>query len=796
MTTVVNIDADPVTLTGHGAARRFCRILAGDEPLTFEGYFPKRDPRCKNPALRSRRSTGTLDEVLPELKSWEAEGRSIYVRVNRGGTTRESVTGIRSVSVEFDAPEDHHAHHQTVPDDWHQEPTMIVRRGGSVHAHWCVGDCPVERHDELQQRAQLLYGSDPGALGRQRVWRLPGFSHPLFPEENVELVVGELAELVGDDHRYAVEGFERGLPELPADDATEEPSVARGTPIDESALRAALSHIDPTFAEEQPTWVGIAKAIRWGQLPVEDAEYMDWEDLLDDWCSGRLWQERIGDSSFEVPTYHGREELLRRTGDRPRTTGATVTLGTILKLAQKGGYRGRTVSPAETFGGLPVMTEDRDATGECLGRWGSTAATHDGWSDGTIGDAPEGLFLRNPKTGALLQNFRNALIAVHHMSATPQLDDFTGRVLFRGCVPWDPERYGRVLDDDLLRVIRANVIQTFGLELSRENLSEAVLTEAAKHRFHAVREYLDGLEWDGEERVDSWLVRYLGAPDTPYVRAAGRKWLLGAVARALCPGCKFDTMMVLEERQGSGKSTVPRVLAGDEWFSDSLPADLHRADAAQALQGKWIVELPELDGLSRSQVTTVKAFLSRQVDRARFAYDRYTRDYRRGCVFIGSANDAAYLRDPTGARRFWPVPAPDVDLDGLRGARDQIWAEATVLYLVGEDPVLPRELWADAAREQEERHAEDPWADRLRDYLDGRGEPGPAEPVDRAHSSHLLERVLGLTTGAQTTNHATRLKAIMTSRLGWTYRRNLKVGGVNKAGYLRPGADDEEGADG
>lgn len=150
-------------------ARKFCRLIAGDGPLTFEGYFQKFDPRSTDRAQKSKRITGTFDEVFPELEDWEAEGRSVYVRVNEGGSKKAEITGIRVLSIEFDADEGHHAAHQEVPEKWHLDPSIIVQRGQSVHAHWRLTDCTVDEFEDLQRRTQRHYGSDPNSVGCQRI---------------------------------------------------------------------------------------------------------------------------------------------------------------------------------------------------------------------------------------------------------------------------------------------------------------------------------------------------------------------------------------------------------------------------------------------------------------------------------------------------------------------------------------------------------------------------------------------------------------------------------------------------
>jgi predicted P-loop ATPase len=211
----------------------------------------------------------------------------------------------------------------------------------------------------------------------------------------------------------------------------------------------------------------------------------------------------------------------------------------------------------------------------------------------------------------------------------------------------------------------------------------AVQLVAADCPYHPVRTYLDGLEWDGTPRLDTWLVAYLGAENNAYHRAVGPKALIQAVARAYSPGYKADHVLILEGPQGSGKSSVVAALAPDQgWYCDEI-ADLGSKDAAQDLCGKWIVELAELSAMKRSEVERTKAFVSRRVDHYRASYGRRSQDHPRQCVFLGTTNGDAYLGDETGNRRYWPSAVGAIKLDELRRDRDQLWAEAVAAYHAG-----------------------------------------------------------------------------------------------------------------
>jgi predicted P-loop ATPase len=237
-------------------------------------------------------------------------------------------------------------------------------------------------------------------------------------------------------------------------------------------------------------------------------------------------------------------------------------------------------------------------------------------------------------------------------------------------------------------------------------------------------------------------------------------------------------MLILEGMQGLQKSTAFNILAvKDEWFTDNLQGDLHNKDAVQNLQGAWIVEMPELDGMNRSEVSMLKAFLSRRIDKIRVPFDKLPKEFPRQSILAGTSNESAYLRDHTGGRRFWPVGVGAVDTNGLKEIRDLLWAEAFwCVDLCGERPELPREIWEAAAVEQEARRAIDPWEDVLRKRVAG---------LDRVHSSELLKG-LEIPTQSQSPIHFRRIKLIMTECLGWKYGQ-VWQNGLNAQGYSKLG---------
>ncbi len=292
----------------------------------------------------------------------------------------------------------------------------------------------------------------------------------------------------------------------------------------------------------------------------------------------------------------------------------------------------------------------------------------------------------------------------------------------------------------------------------------AVDVVARGHSFHPVRDYLDSLAWDGTPRLPTWLTAYLGVADSEYARMVGSWWLISAAARIYQPGCKVDTVPILEGPQGARKSTALRTLAGAQFFTDT-PIDIGHKDAYQAIQGCWFVELAELDSLMRAEASRAKAFFSSPVDRYRPTYGRRVVESPRQCVFVGTVNLSEYLSDPTGARRFHPIPCGAIDIDALERDRDQLWAEAVHEYREGR-PWYPIDAGTTAqlTEQQSERTREDAWAKQIRSYAKRNG-------LTQFTMSDVLANALGLEPKDWTQAAQTRVGILMVQQLRWAKRR-------------------------
>lgn len=266
-----------------------------------------------------------------------------------------------------------------------------------------------------------------------------------------------------------------------------------------------------------------------------------------------------------------------------------------------------------------------------------------------------------------------------------------------------------------------SIVEWFGAELDLDvktnYVYDAILKISKSNEYDPVIEYFDSLKYDGLELIDKWLINFAGAMDTRYTRTVSRKFLISAVARAYKPGCKVDTMLILQGDQGLGKSMLFRTLASDEWFTDHIDK-LGSKDARLQLQGPLIIELAELDAIARRDVSTINSFLTAQFDMFRLPYGRITEKFPRSCVFVGTTNPDQFLKDDTGGRRFWPVSVKRIDLKQLKVFRDQLWAEAVHAYKQGECWWLDDlEVENDAKIEQALYRQRDPWEIEVYNYL-------------------------------------------------------------------------------
>lgn len=342
--------------------------------------------------------------------------------------------------------------------------------------------------------------------------------------------------------------------------------------------------------------------------------------------------------------------------------------------------------------------------------------------------------------------------------------------------------------------LRYYLERVYGLS-GKDKIFDGLNVVAMSRKFHPVRDFLDSCDWDGQPRLETLLVDYLGAEDSPYTRAVTRKAFVAAVARIYRPGCKFDYMLTLRGRQGLGKSAIIAKLGG-EWFSDSFTT-MQGKDAYEQVQGVWLMEIGELAGMRKAEAETIKLYISKQVDRFRPAYGRRIQEFPRQCIFIGTTNETQFLRDTTGNRRFWVVdtpnaPARDMWSDLTPEVIQQIWAEAVAYFRKGEALFLPPELETAAREVQETYEEENPkvgivadylerllppdWEERdlysRRTWLEG-SEPGTVQR-DRVCSFEIWAEALGQSPDRLDRYATKEIRDIMSNLPQWRHQGNAK----------------------
>lgn len=337
----------------------------------------------------------------------------------------------------------------------------------------------------------------------------------------------------------------------------------------------------------------------------------------------------------------------------------------------------------------------------------------------------QGLLSRHPKTGKIEETIENVVIILENdtkLKALGRYNEFQDFPEKTGALPWwkwDP--FSKEWSDTDTKELMLYLEKFYDIRSERIIKCGRDLIHM-RRKFHPVRDYLNGLEWDGIERLDTLLIDYMGAEDTVYTRAVTRKTLTAAVKRIYEPGCKMDYVLTLAGRQGLKKTSFFRNLVPDpSWFSDSLDT-FQGKEAYEALQGSWILELAELSAAKRSDVERTKQFITKQDDKYRKAYAEKQGRYRRQCIFTATTNSADFLRDMTGNRRWWIVPCAGKGIkdaaEDLPEERDQLFAEAKYRYEQGETLYLPDEIEGMANEMQEEYTYRSVKYDQIAEFLE------------------------------------------------------------------------------
>jgi putative DNA primase/helicase len=395
-------------------------------------------------------------------------------------------------------------------------------------------------------------------------------------------------------------------------------------------------------------------------------------------------------------------------------------------------------------------------------------------------DWTEDLILK--ASGEIVANLANVILILQKSpdwKGVIGYDEFNAAVVIRKRPPWGHEAPDTRWSDQHESLTRVWFQKDCAINPSLGDVGRAVQAAARTNCFHPVRDYFNSLAWDGTPRLDHWPITYFHAVDTPYIRAVAPRYMISAVARVFDPGCQVDHMLVLEGPQGKLKSQALRTLAvNDGWFTDRL-SHVASKDAMLEIAGVMIIEIAEMDALTKASASAIKSFLTRRKDRFRPPYGKHQVNLQRQCVFAGTINpeSGGYLKDPTGARRFWPVTCNGmIDREGLADHRDQLWAEAVHRYKAGAPWWLETpELEALATAEQEARFVVDAWEDTVRAWIGNRLSVGLAD---------VIEGALGIEPAQQTQAVQKRVKAILT-KMKFTKSRPRLRSGKRKQLYQR-----------
>lgn len=495
--------------------------------------------------------------------------------------------------------------------------------------------------------------------------------------------------------------------------------------------------------------VGMAlKELDWQRSDGTDIGY----ELWDAWCSQSEHHNPAG-LEFKWNSF-------RRNG---------VSVGSVFHMARSHGWTGGAPEPlasppvSEAFKGLNGSANGAHALPAAF-----LAATQGAiiWPDVN----EQGL----PKSTCT-----NTTVAVQHLGIDCRKDVFHEKMMVAG----EPiNAWAGELSDDVVQMLRKTIRYKFGFDPKVENTRDACTQLCLARQFNPVCDYLDSLRWDGCPRLDTWLSRYMGAPDTELNRAIGALVLIAAARRARDPGIKFDEIVVFESVEGRGKSTAIEILAGAENFSDQNILGMSGKEQQEAMTGIWLYEIADLTGMKKTDVEHIKSFASRKVDRARPAYGRYRVDRKRSTVFFATTNDDEYLQSQTGNRRFWPVITGRIDLEALRADRDQLWAEAALRESKGESIRLPERLWAAAGDEQNQRTESDQWSAAIHNYLNM---PDKIKNDVSITDALVDNQFLQIESGRVGRREQMRAGAIL-RRLGFTKYRKRLSGNAFEYRYRRP----------
>ena len=671
--------------------------------------------------LPPRSWCGTLDDSWEEICEANQKGYGVFVAIQQlddsGARETKNVLGIRTCVNDLD--------HGEPPKPYPVTPSFSVRsseHGRHDYFLTAPGELTVEEYKAIQGELATTYGGDKQVTDTTRVMRLAGTYHR--KTRKPFLCTVKSPESVGAyTGASLLEKFGRVDEPKPKPNGKDSKNSKNGlVPANVSAAIDGLQ-CKPRYTLEQAT-----DALMFLREEADDrTKWVEYGLALKRSFGEEAKLGWMGWSALSDLFNEEDAEERWRTFNVKDTRGPQKTVGSIIHDAKAKGWKPK--------GEVTVLSK---------------------WPVLKGG---------NPDAGSI----RNVGFFLDTIGAQPWYNEFNRKTYVRSGAT------DKCLSDDVVRDLWLQMHEA-GCRVTEKLFEAGLLWAGQKRTAHPVRHYLAEVQqrWDGKLRIDTWLSKYAGVKDKPYTRTVGRKWLIGGVRRVREPGCKCDNMLVLEGSEYAGKSRLFKILAG-EWFTDGVNLGDDAREVIERASNAWVVECQELTGLSKRDVEAVKAFCSRQVDRARAAFGHFVSDVPRQFILGGTTNESRYLMSKAGNRRFWCVEVGKIDLAALERDRDQLWAEAAHYEAQGERIYLTPEEFDQAVVEQQKREVIDPIEERLGDLISG---------IENGFiATECLYAAVGLQDVSKRRDaHAKSIARVMRAN-EWTPKQRRKGGGERLRGY-------------
>jgi hypothetical protein len=774
-------------------ARRYLTALAPDvTKFTFQLFSDDKTLSAGEAKKVARIIHGTLDEVWPKVLALNTPQQrvGVFVAINETDFKGRSVANIvrgRALAADADSKEQATKCLAQLTACG-AGPSMIVDSGRGYHFYFCT-DVPRDQFTSLQQQLAAKLGTDPKVHDLPRVLRLAGTMHlkdaanpklvRLLNAPGIDVPRWQLSELVSKLglSLIAAEAKQKPashspclLPPLPEQERSpylltpeyqrEIGDVVAYLPIDPAAscrqcpfLRDAL--LTGGKGQDQGLWMLTALTttfMRKGRelfhtLSKGHADYSPaGTDAMYDRKEAEKDEKELGWPACKKFEEYGAKQCK----DCPLKGTIRSPLNITLPIAAV------PAAPTEVPKIIPK-------------------GPNRPWPDGV-----------NHTTGKPIKGILNTIEALVREGLKCTYDEFRQKEYWQG---HEDKAFDGKVSDAAVTIVRVKIKQRDSLYPQIEEASEAITYACQTNKHNPVLDYFASLKWDGVKRIDKLLSKYLGAADTPLNSAISRKFMCAIIKRAKRPGCKFDHQLVLQSKQGKKKSMFGRDLAvAPDLFTDVGDLSGSIKEQIETMQGKQIIEFPELAGFSRATRERNKAAITRQIDSARLSYDRYVTDAPRSSVSIATTNEGHYLNDPTGERRYWHVAVYLYNQDAFLADKDQLYAEAITC-----EPT--ENIWLDtpeleAAHDEVVAGAKEP--NEMVDLLSSlQGEVWHVDgTAEERVGTEDIRLSLGMTAADATRTHNIGRKILdAMTVLGWTKApKNILChkGGHPVAGYYRP----------